>query len=155
MAITIPLAAALSDRIGRRPVYLTSAAFLGVIALPAFWLIDTRSPLLIGLALALSMGGVGFMFGPQAAIFSELFDAKVRYSGASLSYQLASTLAGGLTPLIATALLARFNGASWPIALYLIGLAVVTLICASLLGETRPARIAQAETLAEAVKAGG
>jgi MFS transporter, MHS family, shikimate and dehydroshikimate transport protein len=154
MAITIPLAATLSDRIGRRPVYLTSAAFLAVIALPAFWLIDTRSPLLIGLALVLSLGGVGLMFGPQAAIFSELFDAKVRYSGASLSYQLASMFAGGLTPLIATVLLVRFNGASWPIALYLIGLALITLICASLLGETRPASIAQAETPTEAVKAG-
>jgi metabolite-proton symporter len=154
MAFTIPLAAALSDRIGRRPVYLTSAAFLGIIALPAFWLIDTRSPLLIDLALVLSLGGVGFMYGPQAAIFSELFDARVRYSGASFSYQLASTLAGGLTPLIATALLVRFNNASWPIALYLIGLSVVTLICAILLGETHPVRIAQAEIPAEAVKTG-
>ena len=151
MAITIPLSATLSDRIGRRPVYLTSAAFLGVIALPAFWLIDTRSPLLIDLVLVLSMAGVGLIFGPQAALFSELFDATVRYSGASLSYQLASMFVGGLTPLIATALLARFNGASWPIALYLICLAGITLICASLLGETRPARIAQAETPAEAV----
>jgi MHS family shikimate/dehydroshikimate transporter-like MFS transporter len=154
MAIAIPLAAALSDRIGRRPVYLVSAAFLGVIALPAFWLIDTRAPLLIGLALVLSMSGVGLMFGPQAAIFSELFDARVRYSGASLSYQLASMFAGGLTPLIATALLVRFNGASWPIALYLIGLAVITLICAFLLGETRPKMVTQVETPAEAVKAG-
>lgn len=99
------------------------------------------------------IASIGFVFGPQAAIFSELFDAKVRYSGASLSYQLASTLAGGLTPLIATILLARFNGASWPIALYLIGLAMVTLIGASLPSETRPARIAQAETPAEVVKA--
>lgn len=154
MAIAIPLAATLSDRIGRRPVYLASAAFLGVIAWPAFWLINTRSPVLIDLALVLSMSGVGLMFGPQAAIFSELFDARVRYSGASLSYQLASMFAGGLTPLIATALLVRFNGASWPIALYLIGLAVITLICASLLGETRPTMVTQVETPAEAVKAG-
>jgi MHS family shikimate/dehydroshikimate transporter-like MFS transporter len=61
---------------------------------------------------------------------------------------------GGLTPLIATALLLRFNGASWPIALYLIGLAVITLICAFLLGETRPKMVTQVETPAEAVKAG-
>src|SRR5262249_49976957 len=122
MTITIPLAAALSDRIGRLPVYLAGGTFLGLIALPAFWLIDTRSPLLIDLALVLAMGGIGLMYGPQAAIFSELFDTTIRYSGASLSYQIASMLAGGLTPFIATALLARFNGASWPIALYLIGL---------------------------------
>ncbi len=154
MATTIPLAAALSDRIGRLPVYLTGGTFLGLIALPAFWLIDTRSSLLIDLALVLTMGGIGLMFGPQAALFSELFDATIRYSGVSLSFQIASMFAGGLTPFIATALLARFNGASWPIALYLIGMAVITLICASLVGETRPAGIAKVETPAEAAKVG-
>src|SRR5260370_36462726 len=95
MAITIPLAAALSDRIGRLPVYLAGGAFLGLIALPAFWLIDTRSPLLIDLARVLAMGGIWLMYGPQAAIFSELFDTTIRYSGASLIYQIASMLAAG------------------------------------------------------------
>lgn len=112
MAIVIPLAAILSDRIGRLPIYLIGAAFVGAIALPAFWLINTRLPLLVDLAIVLGMGGAGIMFGPQAAIFSELFDTNVRYSGVSFSYQVASMFSGGLTPLIATALLARFNGAA-------------------------------------------
>jgi uncharacterized membrane protein YhhN len=91
---------------------------------------------LINLALILSIGGNGLLLGPQAAFFSELFDVHVRYSGASFSYQVASMLAGGLTPLLATLLLARFHNAFWPIALYIIGLALVTLVCASLLRET-------------------
>ncbi len=97
---------------------------------------STWIPLLINLALILSIGGNGLLLGPQAAFFSELFDVHVRYSGASFSYQVASMLAGGLTPLLATLLLARFHNAFWPIALYIIGLALVTLVCASLLRET-------------------
>lgn len=152
MAITIPLAATLSDRLGRRPLYLIGTVFLGLIAFPAFWLITTRVPLLIDLALILSIGGIGLMFGPQAAFFSELFDAHVRYSGASFSYQVASMLAGGLTPLLATLLLARFHGAFWPIALYLIGLALVTLVCAIMLGETRHGRSSRAAMSVEGAK---
>ncbi len=152
MAITIPLGASLSDRVGRLPVYLAGTVFLGLVALPAFWLIDTRSPLLIDLALVLGMGGVGLMYGPQAAIFSEIFAANIRYSGASLSFQIASMFAGGLTPFIATALLARFNYASWPIGLYLIGMAVITLICTLLIGETRRAESAEAPVLIEATE---
>jgi MFS transporter, MHS family, shikimate and dehydroshikimate transport protein len=149
-AITIPLAATLSDTIGRRPIYLIGAVFLALIAFPAFWLINTRVPLLIDLALILSIGGNGLLLGPQAAFFSELFDAHVRYSGASFSYQVASMLAGGLTPLLATLLLARFHNAFWPIALYLIGLALVTLICTSLLRETCHGKSSVETVLAEA-----
>jgi hypothetical protein len=67
------------------------------------------------------------MYGPQASFFSELFGTRVRYSGASLGYQLASVIAGGLSPLIATGLLKRY-GASWPIALFIIGMAAVTTV---------------------------
>jgi MFS family permease len=143
MAITIVVAGVLSDRIGRLPVYLTGAAFAGLIAFPLFWLVDTRSPLLIYIALALGIGGIGIMYGPQAAFFSELFGANIRYSGASLGYQITAIFAGGLAPFIATALLARFNNASWPIALYVIGMAVITFVCTYLAGETHPARVAQ------------
>jgi hypothetical protein len=78
------------------------------------------------------------MYGPQAAFFSELFGANVRYSGASLGYQVTAIFAGGLAPFIATALLVQFNNASWPIALYIIGMSIITLVCTYLLGETRP-----------------
>ena len=143
MGVTIPAAGALSDRLGRLPVYLTGAAFVGLMAFPVFWLIDTRSPVLIALALAIGIGGIGIMYGPQAAFFSELFGANVRYSGASLGYQITAIFAGGLAPFIATALLAQFNNASWPIALYIVGMAVITLVCTYLAGETRTAATAE------------
>jgi MHS family shikimate/dehydroshikimate transporter-like MFS transporter len=138
MGVTILTAGALSDRLGRLPVYLAGAAFVGVTAFPVFLLIDTRSPALIALALAIGIGGIGIMYGPQAAFFSELFGANVRYSGASLGYQVTAIFAGGLAPFIATALLVQFNNASWPIALYIIGMSIITLVCTYLLGETRP-----------------
>jgi MHS family shikimate/dehydroshikimate transporter-like MFS transporter len=143
MGVTILVAGALSDRLGRLPVYLAGAAFVGVMAFPVFWLIDTKSPAFIALALALGIGGIGIMYGPQAAFFSELFGANVRYSGASLGYQITAIFAGGLAPFIATALLALFNNASWPIALYIVGMAVITLVCTYLAGETRPSAAAE------------
>jgi hypothetical protein len=112
-------------------------------AFPLFWLVDTKSPLLIDLALFLAIGGIGIMYGPQAAFFSELFGANVRYSGASLGYQITAIFAGGLAPFVATALLAAFNNASWPISLYIIGMALITFVCTYLAGETRPAIAAQ------------
>jgi MFS family permease len=103
--IAIPLFGAWSDRIGRRPVYLGGAVFLTLFAFPFFWLVDTRNTAAIWLAIGIGLIGHAAMYGPQAAFFSELFGTHVRYSGASLGYQLASPLAGGLAPLIATALL--------------------------------------------------
>lgn len=146
MGVTILLAGALSDRIGRLPVYLFGAAFVGLMAFPVFWLIDTKSTLLIDLALALGIGGIGIMYGPQAAFFSELFGANVRYSGASIGYQVTAIFAGGPAPFVATALLAQYHNASWPIALYIIGMAVVTFICTFLAGETRSASAAEVAT---------
>jgi MFS transporter, MHS family, shikimate and dehydroshikimate transport protein len=143
MGVTILAAGALSDRLGRLPVYLTGAAFVGVMAFPVFLLINTKSPTLIALALALGIGGIGIMYGPQAAFFSELFGANVRYSGASLGYQITAIFAGGLAPFIATALLALFNNASWPIVLYIVAMAIITLVCTYLAGETRPSAAAE------------
>ncbi len=143
MAITILSAGMLSDRVGRLPVYLAGAAFMALIAFPVFWLIDTKSPLLIDLALFLGIGGIGIMYGPQAAFFSELFGANIRYSGASLGYQITAIFAGGLAPFVATALLIQFHNASWPIAVYVIGMAAITFVCTYLAGETHPAVAAQ------------
>src|SRR5712691_8703362 len=138
MGVTILAAGALSDRLGRLPVYLAGAAFVGLMAFPVFLLIDTKSPGLIALGLVIGIGGIGIMYGPQAAFFSELFGANVRYSGASLGYQVTAIFAGGLAPFIATALLVQFNNASWPIALYIIAMSIITLVCTYLAGETRP-----------------
>ena len=143
MAITILAAGMLSDRVGRLPVYLAGAAFMALIAFPVFWLIDTKSPLLIDLALFLGIGGIGIMYGPHAAFFSELFGANIRYSGASLGYQITAIFAGGLAPFVATALLIQFHNASWPIAVYVIGMAAITFVCTYLAGETHPAVAAQ------------
>ncbi len=135
--VAIPVFGALSDRVGRRPIYLLGAAFSAVFAFPFFWLLDTRQPVLLWLAVALGLGlGHGAMYGPQASFFSELFGTRVRYSGASLGYQLASVFAGGLSPLIATALLAWSGGKPWPVAAYMVGMALITLVSVYLAAET-------------------
>jgi metabolite-proton symporter len=133
---SIPAFAALSDRVGRRPVYLAGALFMGLFAFPFFWLVDSGHPLLIWLALVLGLTATAAMYGPQAAFFSELFGTSVRYSGASLGSQLAAPLAGGLAPLIATALLHWSGGQGWPIALYMIGMVLITFCSVFLALET-------------------
>jgi len=132
----IPAFGALSDGVGRRPVYLFGAIFTGLFAFPFFWLIETSISGLMVLAIVLALViGHAAMYGPQASFFSELFGTRVRYSGASLGYQLASVIAGGLSPLIATGLLKRYGG-SWPIALFIIGLAAVTTVSVYRAAET-------------------
>jgi MFS transporter, MHS family, shikimate and dehydroshikimate transport protein len=131
----IPFFGALSDRVGRRPVYLFGAAFSLVFAFPFFWLLNTGIAPLIWLAVVLGVNlGHDSMYGPQAAYFSELFGTRVRYSGASLGYQLASVLAGGLSPLIAVALLAAYG--YWAVATYMAIMAIITLVSVILASET-------------------
>lgn len=125
---TIPFWGWLSDRVGRRPVYMFGALFSLLFAFPYFWLTNTEIPILIWLSIVLALAvGHGAMYGPQASYFSELFATGVRYSGASIGYQLASVFAGGFSPFIATALLA-WSGSYWPIAVYMIALASITAI---------------------------
>ncbi|WP_214102909.1 MFS transporter [Acrocarpospora catenulata] len=134
--VTIPLWGALSDRLGRRPVYLIGAAGIGVWAFAFFPLIDTTSFALTTLAVTVGLLFHGAMYGPQAAFFSELFGTRMRYSGVSVGYQLASIVAGALAPLIAVALLDAYGG-SLPISLYVAAAALLTMVAVFAAKETR------------------
>ncbi len=140
--IAIPAFGLLSDVAGRRPVYLFGAIFTALFAFPFFWLVETARPGSMVFAVVVALvAGHAAMYGPQASFFSELFGTRVRYSGASLGYQLASVIAGGLSPLIATGLLRR-TGASWPISLFIAGMAMVTTLSVYLAAETAHGEIA-------------
>lgn len=131
----IPAYGALSDRIGRRPVYLFGAIMTAVLAFPLFWMFDTQSTPLAWLALLLVfLCSHAPMYAPQGAFFSELFGTSVRYSGASLGAQLSAAIAGGFSPLIATALLPTYGPTA--IALYIIGMAAITIIAVISAAET-------------------
>jgi metabolite-proton symporter len=135
--LTIPAFGALSDRLGRRPVYMLGAVLTGLFAFPFFWLIDLRSTPFIWIALVLVLAVAhAAMYGPQAAFFAELFGTKVRYSGASLGYQLSSALAGGLAPIIAGGLLRMSHDRPWSVAVYLVLSSLITLVSVSLASET-------------------
>ena len=142
--VVLPLAGAWTDRVGRLPVYLGGAILMAVVAFPIFWLVDMKSPWTIILGVCLGQFALSLMYGPQAAFFSELFGANVRYSGASLGYQAASVVAGGLAPTIAVTLLLWSGNASWPIAVYIIVMSAITFVSVYLAGETRPASVAAA-----------
>ncbi|MGW4162475.1 MFS transporter [Streptomyces sp. NPDC004788] len=138
----IPLWGALSDRLGRRPVYLIGAVGVGVWMFPFFALIDrgTFGSLLLAVTVGLILHGA--MYAPQAAFFSEMFATRMRYSGASIGAQFSSVAAGAPAPLIATALLADYDS-STPIALYVIAAAVLTVIALACARETRHRDLAE------------
>jgi MFS family permease len=139
--ILIPVFGVLSDRAGRRPVYLGGAVALAAVALPFFAMVDTGRTWMIWLAIVAGLVVHAAMYAPQAAFFSELFGTEVRYSGASVGYQFAAPLAGGLAPLVATGLVQWSSGRPWPVAVYLIVLAAVTVVSVWLAAETHRAEL--------------
>lgn len=135
--LTIPIFGYLSDRIGRRPVYLLGTFLVAIFAFPFFWLIQTKNPIAIGIAIifALSVAHAA-MHGAQAAFISELFKTRVRYSGAAIAYHLSAAFSGGLAPLIATGLVLWTNGKPWPVAVYIIIMTLITFFSIFLAKET-------------------
>jgi metabolite-proton symporter len=130
--VTIPLSGHLSDQIGRRKMYLIGAALTGVFGFAYFALLDTGSPTLVFIAIVLSLIPHDIMYGPQAALIAEAFTPRLRYSGASLGYQLASIIAGGPAPLIATALFAAYH-TGYAVAIYIAACAVISLIATAMM----------------------
>jgi MFS family permease len=128
----VPIAGHLSDRIGRRRMYMIGACFSGLYGFIYFALLETRSPVLIFLAIALSLIPIMTLYGPQAALIAESFAPRLRYSGAGLGYQLASIIAGGPAPFIAAALFAAYQS-GYAIAFYILGCGVISIIAAVLL----------------------
>jgi MFS transporter, MHS family, shikimate and dehydroshikimate transport protein len=117
----------LSDKIGRRPVYMGGALFSAAFAFPFFMLAETRDPLLVCLAFVLIIGiGGGAMFGPQAAFFSELFGPRLRFSGFAFARELGSIISGGPSPFIAAVLVTWMAGAPWGVAVYVVFLSLIT-----------------------------
>ena len=129
--VSIPLSGHISDRIGRRKMYLIGAVATGVFGFLYFGMVGTAVPSVVFIAIALSLVPHGMLYGPQAALIAEAFTPRLRYSGASLGYQLASLIAGGPAPLVATVLFATYHS-GYAIAIYIALCAVVTLTAAAL-----------------------
>src|SRR5262245_17832574 len=132
---TIPLSGFLSDRLGRKRVYIFGAIATGFFAFAYFAMFNTAIPALIILATILAFFFHDMMWGPLAALTAEVFTPRLRYSGASIGFQLASVFAGGPAPMIATALLAA-TGSGYVIALYIFGCAIVSVVATAMLPST-------------------
>jgi MHS family metabolite:H+ symporter-like MFS transporter len=147
MIATIPYFGALSDRIGRRKVYAIGSIITGLSSYFAFWLLNNSggNPAILWIAIIIPFGiFYASVYAPEAALFCELFDARVRYSGISFVYQFSGIFASGITPIIATALLAQGGGQPWLICAYVMFAAVVSAICAMLMNPVPAGDVASA-----------
>jgi MFS family permease len=130
--VTIPVSGHISDKIGRKAMYMIGAVAMGIFGFIYFAMIDTVTPALVFLAIVLSLIPHDMQYGPQSALIAEAFTPRLRYSGASLGYQLASLIAGGPSPIIATALFAAYHS-GYAIAAYIAICAVITLIATAMM----------------------
>jgi MFS transporter, MHS family, shikimate and dehydroshikimate transport protein len=135
--ISLPLFGWLADKIGRRPLFILGALFTIVAAFPLFWLIETKIAALIFITIMVAMNfGHGMMFAVESCYFPELFGPRVRYSGASLGFQLSAAIGGGFAPIIATALIGYFGGTTG-VSVMMICIALITLAAALAARETK------------------
>ena len=142
MIVTIPYFGRLSDRIGRPKVYMWGSLITAFASFPAFWLMTHSggNVMLIWLSIIIPFGILyASIYGPEAALFCDLFDAKVRYTGISFVYQFSGIFASGITPIVATALLKSGGGEPWQICMYVVFAGVVSAICAYWIGRGKPA----------------
>ena len=148
--VTTPLAGHISDRIGRKRMYIIGAATVGVFGFIYFAMMNTMVPGLIFLAIVLSFIPHDMMYGPQAALIAECFTPRLRYSGSSLGFHLSSVIAGGPAPLIATALFAAF-GSGYAVALYILFCAIVSISATAFLPDYTNRDISQEHDAPQAV----
>ena len=147
MIATIPYFGRLSDRIGRPRVYMWGSLITALASFPAFWMMthSAGNVMLIWLAIIVPFGILyASVYGPEAALFCDLFDAKVRYTGISFVYQFSGIFASGITPIVATALLKSGGGEPWQICMYVLFAGVVSAICAAMIGRGQPVESAYA-----------
>ncbi len=144
--LVIPQVGRLSDKFGRKPVYLAGALLGASWALFAFPMFDTKNPVLIILAITLGLCFHALMYAGQPAIMAELFPTRMRYSGVSLGYQVTSILAGSMAPIIAVALLKEYG--SWvPVAIYLAIACAITVVAVLTLKETKGASLREIDAV--------
>ncbi len=135
--ITMPLFGWASDQVGRRPMFIAGTLLSAICAFAVFALIDTKNPIIVMSSIAVIVSIThAMMFGPEAAFLPELFGTKTRYTGCSIGCQVAAAISGGLAPVVATGLLGWF-GATWPISIYLVVLAAISLASALASVETK------------------
>jgi MFS transporter, MHS family, shikimate and dehydroshikimate transport protein len=134
---TLPLFGWLSDKIGRRPIYIVGALFTILFAFPLFWMLESKSTVVIFIAITIAMNfGHGLMFAVESCYFPELFGPRVRYSGASFGFQVSAAIGGGFAPIVATAM-AGYIGGTTAVSIMMIVLGLITLAAALAARETR------------------
>jgi MHS family shikimate/dehydroshikimate transporter-like MFS transporter len=155
MVFLIPLFGRMSDTYGRRRIFSLGVLGIALLVYPAFWLMNTREVPLVILAIVLPFGIVyPMVYGPIAAMFSESFSTRVRYTGVSFVYQFSGIFASGLTPLIAATLLHLDDGKPWLIAGYMVLVSIISLISVAFLGDRTGKDLAEVDRMTAGVVAG-